>query len=114
MLSFARPHPTTFSLDVRHQTLRFVESLPVRQKIPFATRFAHLNDSLAADLLERMLVFDSKKRITATAALAHPYLEAYSDVSDEVMWSLTALWVLISRRNAFMLLITPACLRPQI
>lgn len=37
----------------------------------------------AIDLLERMLVFDPKKRINATEALAHPYLSAYHDETDE-------------------------------
>ena len=40
---------------------------------------------LAIDLLERMLVFDPKKRITATEALAHEYLAPYHDPSDEPM-----------------------------
>lgn len=38
---------------------------------------------LAVDLLERMLVFDPKKRITATEALAHEYLSPYHDPTDE-------------------------------
>ncbi len=37
----------------------------------------------AIDLLERMLVFDPKKRITATEALAHEYLAPYHDPTDE-------------------------------
>ena len=35
------------------------------------------------DLLERMLVFDPKKRIRAGDALAHPYLSPYHDPTDE-------------------------------
>lgn len=39
--------------------------------------------SPAVDLLERMLVFDPKKRIRADEALAHPYLAPYHDPTDE-------------------------------
>ena len=44
---------------------------------------ARLTCELAIDLLERMLVFDPKKRITATDALAHEYLAPYHDPTDE-------------------------------
>jgi p38 MAP kinase len=40
-------------------------------------------DFLAIDMLERMLVFAPKKRITAAEALAHPYLAPYHDPNDE-------------------------------
>ena len=42
-----------------------------------------LTCQLAIDLLERMLVFDPKKRITAGDALAHEYLSPYHDPTDE-------------------------------
>lgn len=35
------------------------------------------------DLLERMLVLDTDKRITAAEALAHPYFGQYHDPDDE-------------------------------
>ncbi|KAF9571886.1 MAPK protein hog1, partial [Lunasporangiospora selenospora] len=63
-------------------TLRFVQSLPKREKIPLTTKFPN-SDPLALDLLERMLVFDPKKRITAGDALYHKYLEPYHDPEDE-------------------------------
>jgi p38 MAP kinase len=44
---------------------------------------ADTNSATAIDLLERMLVFDPKKRITATDALAHEYLAPYHDPTDE-------------------------------
>jgi p38 MAP kinase len=37
----------------------------------------------AIDMLEKMLVFNPKSRITAGEALAHPYLSPYHDASDE-------------------------------
>lgn len=47
----------------------------------------HLSPLLAAfqavDLLEKMLVLDTDKRITASTALAHPYFAQYHDPDDE-------------------------------
>lgn len=37
----------------------------------------------AVDLLEKMLVLDTDKRITASKALAHPYFAQYHDPDDE-------------------------------
>ncbi|KAI8848023.1 hypothetical protein BC829DRAFT_394887 [Chytridium lagenaria] len=64
-------------------TLRFVESLPKRE------------EPMPLDLLDKMLVFDPRKRITASQALAHPYLSCYHEPSDEPVaeapfdWSFT-------------------------
>ncbi|KAJ6256976.1 Mitogen-activated protein kinase [Drechslerella dactyloides] len=63
-------------------TLRFVQSLPKRERIPLSQKFKNA-DPAAVDLLERMLVFDPKKRISAAQALAHEYLAPYHDPSDE-------------------------------
>ena len=64
------------------KTLRFVKSLPKRERVPLKNKFKNADPS-AIDLLERMLVFDPKKRITATEALSHEYLAPYHDPSDE-------------------------------
>lgn len=63
-------------------TLRFVQSLPKRERVPFSKKFTNA-DPLALDLLEKMLVFDPRARITATDALAHEYLAPYHDPTDE-------------------------------
>ena len=63
-------------------TLRFVQSLPKRDRVPLSQKFRNA-DPLAIDLLERMLVFDPRKRITAAEALAHEYLAPYHDPTDE-------------------------------
>lgn len=63
-------------------TLRFVQSLPKRERIPFSQKFRNA-DPAAIDLLEKMLVFDPRKRITAAQALEHEYLAPYHDPTDE-------------------------------
>lgn len=40
-------------------------------------------DPLAKDLLEKMLKFDPKQRITAQAALAHPYFSEYANAPHD-------------------------------
>lgn len=42
-----------------------------------------LGDFSAVDLLEKMLVLDTDKRITAAEALAHAYFAQYHDPDDE-------------------------------
>jgi len=59
-----------------------VQSLPKRERVPFSQKFRN-QDPLALDLLEKMLVFDPRTRITAAQALSHPYLAPYHDPTDE-------------------------------
>lgn len=63
-------------------TLRFVQSLPKRERQPLNTKFKNADPS-AIDLLEAMLIFDPRKRISASQALTHEYLSPYHDPSDE-------------------------------
>lgn len=63
-------------------TLRFVQSLPKRERQPLSNKFKNA-DPLAIDLLEKMLVFDPRLRVRAGDALAHEYLAPYHDPSDE-------------------------------
>ena len=44
---------------------------------------AVLTGNAAIDLLEKMLVFDPKQRVTAGQALSHEYLSPYHDPTDE-------------------------------
>lgn len=60
----------------------YIRALPIMQKRDFRDVFRGAN-TLAIDLLEKMLELDADKRITADQALAHSYLEKYSDPSDE-------------------------------
>uniref|UniRef100_A0A674N8D7 mitogen-activated protein kinase n=1 Tax=Takifugu rubripes TaxID=31033 RepID=A0A674N8D7_TAKRU len=60
----------------------YINSLPCMPKRNFADVFLGANP-LAVDLLEKMLVLDTDKRITAAEALAHPYFTQYHDPDDE-------------------------------
>ncbi|KAJ5264831.1 Mitogen-activated protein kinase hog1 [Penicillium chrysogenum] len=64
------------------RTLRFVKSLPKRERHPLANKFRNA-DADAVDLLERILVFNPTERIRAVEALAHEYLAPYHDPTDE-------------------------------
>lgn len=61
----------------------YLESLPYKPKVPWARLFPNA-DSLALDLLGKMLTFNPHNRIYVEEALAHPYLEQYYDPGDEV------------------------------
>ncbi|EIW68994.1 CMGC/MAPK/P38 protein kinase [Tremella mesenterica] len=63
-------------------TLRFVQSLPKREKVPFSSKFPNA-DPISLDLLEKMLVFDPRTRVSAADGLSHEYLAPYHDPSDE-------------------------------
>ncbi|KAE9400962.1 mitogen activated protein kinase [Gymnopus androsaceus JB14] len=63
-------------------TLRFVQSLPKRERVPFSQKL-RTSDPDALDLLEKMLVFDPRKRINATESLSHEYVSPYHDPTDE-------------------------------
>ncbi|XP_078535237.1 mitogen-activated protein kinase 12 [Lissotriton helveticus] len=60
----------------------YIKSLPKVQKKDFAAVLKYANP-LAVSLLEKMLVLDADKRVTAAIALAHPYFEQLQDVDDE-------------------------------
>lgn len=76
--------PPTEVIDTicSENTLKFVQSLPQREPVPFEERFATVEPE-AIDLLKRILVFDPVKRITAVEALQHEYLAPYHDPNDE-------------------------------
>ncbi|KAG8439854.1 hypothetical protein GDO86_005864 [Hymenochirus boettgeri] len=61
---------------------RYIESLPHMPQQDLKEVF-HGANTLAIDLLEKMLILDSDKRIAATEALAHPYFVQYHDPDDE-------------------------------
>ncbi|KAI1230947.1 hypothetical protein IHE44_0008382 [Lamprotornis superbus] len=65
-----------------HEARNYIQSLSYMPKMNFENVFIGANP-LAVDLLEKMLVLDTDKRITAAEALAHAYFAQYHDPDDE-------------------------------
>ncbi|XP_042717426.1 mitogen-activated protein kinase 14 isoform X2 [Chrysemys picta bellii] len=65
-----------------HEARNYIQSLSYMPKMNFENVFIGANP-LAVDLLEKMLVLDTDKRITAAEALAHGYFSQYHDPDDE-------------------------------
>ncbi|KAI2659271.1 Mitogen-activated protein kinase 14B [Labeo rohita] len=76
------PPASLISRMPSHEARNYINSLPYMPKRNFADVFIGANP-LAVDLLEKMLVLDTDKRITASQALAHPYFAQYHDPDDE-------------------------------
>jgi serine/threonine protein kinase len=64
--------------------MQYIASLPTRPKVPLAKVIGRAVNPLAIDLLEKMLTFDPKKRLSVDEALAHPYLSSLHDPKIEV------------------------------
>lgn len=64
------------------EAVRYLKSMSKKKPIPFKDLFPNCN-KLALDFLEKMLVFNPNKRITADAALGHPYLWQLHEPGDE-------------------------------
>ncbi|KAI5073214.1 hypothetical protein GOP47_0011227 [Adiantum capillus-veneris] len=61
---------------------RYLRQLPHYEKQNLPEKYPKVSP-LALDLVDKMLTFDSSKRISVEDALAHPYLSSLHDVSDE-------------------------------
>lgn len=71
------------SINSDRAARRYVEDhLMNKPRKPMKELFPNANE-LLLDLLEKMLVFDPRKRITVEEALEHPYMESLHDERDE-------------------------------
>lgn len=80
--------PTSEELDFISNTnaRKFVDSLPNKPKVSVKT-FMKYENELALDLVDKMLIIDPRKRITAEESLKHPYLESLADEADEPVFT---------------------------
>ncbi|TVU12454.1 hypothetical protein EJB05_46102, partial [Eragrostis curvula] len=61
-------------------------NLPRPAMKSFTEKFPNI-DPTAIDLVQKMLAFDPRQRITVEDALAHPYLQSLHDINDEPVCS---------------------------
>ncbi|KAJ0410232.1 hypothetical protein P43SY_002564 [Pythium insidiosum] len=76
--------PSEDSLDfiTNPKAKRFILRQPKKPRVPLSSIYPRATPQ-CLDLLEKMLVFDPRKRITIAEALEHPYLGLVRDVSLE-------------------------------
>ncbi|KAJ5362771.1 hypothetical protein N7541_003615, partial [Penicillium brevicompactum] len=80
-----------------HPSLDFIQSLPYREGTGISNAFPQF-DPAGLNLLQKMLAIDPDGRISASNALAAPYLSAYHDPTDEPIadhlfdWSINGEW----------------------
>lgn len=65
-----------------HGGRQFIDSLPLRQPMPWTALFDEQNP-MALDLLSRMLTFNPKKRYTIEQCINHPYFADLHDPEQE-------------------------------
>lgn len=87
-----KPNSEEIAMIPNRRAREFMEKLPAWNKKDFRaimsgrgiTNNESVDDS-AIDLVERLLKFDPKKRLTAAEALEHPYVQEYRDPKTETV-----------------------------
>jgi len=77
--------PKDMSFVTNQNAKKFLDSLPEKPKRPLLSVVKYDNKD-ALDLLQKLLEIDPHKRIKASEAIAHPYLSAFHEPSDEPLF----------------------------
>eukprot|EP00906_Rhabdomonas_costata_P027366 RCo038875 len=85
------PSEEDMTMIKSEEAVRYLKSMSRKKPVPFKDLFPNCS-KLALDFLEKMLVFNPAKRITAAEALCHPYLAQLHDPSDEPVSDKTFHW----------------------
>lgn len=81
--TLGQPSESDLATIENPQAVEYVQALTKKPNVPFSALYPNANP-LAIDLLEKMLVFNPSKRLSASDALEHEYLRALHNVNDEV------------------------------
>ncbi|KAI4379106.1 hypothetical protein MLD38_005442 [Melastoma candidum] len=76
------PPSETIARIRNEKARRYLISMKKKVPVPFSEKFPNLDPS-ALRLLERLLAFDPKDRISAEEALADPYFDGLADIVNE-------------------------------
>ena len=76
------PNALTKKQISNEYALKYIDSLPVKDKVPLNELFPGY-PAEAHDLLDRMLDLNPDSRIKVEDALKHPFLESMHDPEDE-------------------------------
>ncbi|XP_020923611.1 mitogen-activated protein kinase 7 isoform X1 [Sus scrofa] len=82
MMVLGTPSPAVIQAVGAERVRAYIQSLPPRQPVPWETVYPGA-DRQALSLLGHMLRFEPSARISAAAALRHPFLAKYHDPDDE-------------------------------
>nr|XP_030711413.1 mitogen-activated protein kinase 12 isoform X7 [Globicephala melas] len=77
-----KPGNLAVNEDCELKAQNYMNGLPELKKKDFAAILTNASP-LAVNLLEKMLVLDAERRVTAAKALTHPYFESLHDTEDE-------------------------------
>lgn len=80
------PDQHTLGLISNEYALKYVKSLPDKEKVPLDTLFPNAPPE-ALDLIDRLLDMNPERRITTEEALKHPFLASLHDEDDEPVFS---------------------------
>lgn len=80
------PDQHTLGLISNEYALKYVKSLPDKEKVPLDTLFPNAPPE-ALDLIDKLLDMNPERRITTEEALKHPFLASLHDEDDEPVFS---------------------------
>jgi len=76
------PAAEELAIVTNEQALKFMKSMPFKPRVNFAGRFPSCSPH-GVQLIDKMLQFDPRKRISVQDALENPYLGTYHDPGNE-------------------------------